>query len=108
VVQIGDARDNREERPGHISVHIDVISDDYLGTQEPHQKLIGAVLVYLDTLRVLQLSDPKGGNVELSFRDIAPSLRDFSINVINTCQEPLYCGKIHYELNGFLHVCVKR
>jgi hypothetical protein len=98
----------REERPGHVSIHIDVISDDYLETQQLRQKLLGAVLVFLDTLRVLQLSDPKDGNVELSFRDIAPSLRDFSINAINTCQELLYCGQIQYELNGFLHVAVKR
>jgi hypothetical protein len=98
----------REERPGHISIHIDVISDDYLEIQELRQKLLGAVLVFLSTLRVLQLSDPKDGNVELLFRDIVPSLRDFSITAINTCQEPLYCGQIHYELNGFLHVCVKR
>ncbi|PKG99899.1 hypothetical protein [Paraglaciecola sp. MB-3u-78] len=108
VITEGKLTGFREERPGHISIHIDLISDDYLETQELRQKLLGAVLVFLDTLKVLQLSDPKDGNVELSFRDIAPSLRDFSINAIKTCQEPLYCGEIHYELNGFLHVCVKR
>ena len=97
----------REERPGHISIHVDVISDDYLETQELRQKLLGTVLVFLDTLRVLQLSDPKDGNAELSFRDMAPSLQDFTINSINTCPEPLFCGHIHYELNGFLHICVK-
>lgn len=97
----------REERPGHISILIDVISDDYLETQELRQKLLGAVLVFLETLTMLQLSEPKDGNVEMLFRDIAPSLRDFSINAINVCQQPLYCGHLHYELNGFLHVCVK-
>ena len=108
VIKEGKMTGFREERPGHISIHIDVISDDYLETQELRQKLLGAVLVFLDTLRELQFSDPKDGNVELSFKDIVPSLRDFSINGINSCQEPLFCGHIHYELNGFLHICVKR
>ena len=108
IINEGKLNGYREERPGHISIYLDVISDDYLETQELRQKLLGALLVFLDTLKVLQLSDPKGGNVELLFRDIAPNLRGFSINAINSCQEPLYCGKIHYELNGFLHVYVKR
>ena len=108
VLTEGKVTSFREERPGHISIHVDVISDDYLETQELRQKLLGAVLAFLDTLKVLQLSDPKDGNVEMLFRDVAPSLRDFSINGINKCHEPLYCGQIHYELNGFLHCCVKR
>jgi len=108
VITEGKLTGFREERPGHITIHIDVKSDDYLETQELRQKLLGAVLVFLDALRVLQLSDPKDGNVELLFKNIAPSLQDFSINAINTCLDPLYCGQIHYELNGFLHVCVKR
>ena len=108
VITDGKLTGFREERPGHIPIHIEVISDDYVETQEIRQKLLGAGLVFLDTLQVLQLSDPKDGNVELLFRDIVPSLRDFSINGIDTCQQPLFCGHIHYELNGFLHVCVKR
>jgi hypothetical protein len=108
LIKEGKLTGVREERPGQISILIDVISNDYLETQEIRQKLVGAVLVYLDTLKVLQLSDPKDGNVQLLFRDIAPSLRDFSINAVNPCQEPLYCGHLHYELNGFLHINVKR
>ena len=108
VITEGNLTGFREERSGHISIHIDVISDDYYEIQWLCQKLLGAVLVFLDTLRVLLLSGPKDGNVELLFKDIAPSLRDFSINAINTSQALLYCGQIHYELNGFLHVCVKR
>jgi len=62
------------------------ISDDYLGTQQLRQKLLDALLVHLDTLKVLQLSDPKDGNVKLFISYIAPSLRDFSINAINISQ----------------------
>lgn len=98
----------REERPGYISIHIEIMSDDYLETQQIRQKLLGAVLVFLDTLKVLQLSDPKDGNVELLFNDIAPSLKDFSISTMDNSKEVRYSGTIHYHLHGFLHVCVKR
>jgi hypothetical protein len=50
----------------------------------------------------------KNCNVDLLFRYIVPSLRDFLLHAINTCQEPLYFGHILYELNGVLHICVKR
>jgi hypothetical protein len=108
LITEGKLKGFREERTGHISIQINVINDDYLEAQEIRQKLLGSVLVFLETLKILQLSDPKDGNVELLFRDIVPSLQDFSIEAINSCQEPLYCGQIQYRLNGFLHVCVKR
>ena len=65
------------------------------------------MLVFMDSLRVLRFRDPKDGNVELLFKDIVPSLRDFSINNINSHPDVLFCGQLHYELNGFLHICVK-
>jgi hypothetical protein len=46
----------------------------------------------------------KNCNVDLLFRYIVPSQRDFLLNAINNCQEPLYCGQILYELNGVLHI----
>ncbi|MFT4807110.1 MAG: hypothetical protein ACI9LX_000427 [Paraglaciecola sp.] len=50
----------------------------------------------------------KNYNVDLLFRYNVPSLRDFLLNTINNCQEPLYFGQILYVLNGVLHICVKR
>jgi hypothetical protein len=46
----------------------------------------------------------KNCNVDLLFRYIVPSLRDFLLNAINNRQEPLYFGHIIYELNGVLHI----
>lgn len=85
---------------------MDVIRDVYIEIQALRQKLLGAVLAFLSTLKVLQLSAPKDGNVALLFRNVVPNFHGFSPKCINKYLELLYCGQIQYELNSFVHsVC---
>jgi hypothetical protein len=97
-----------EHRHGKVSILITVLSDDYAEIQEYRQRIIGEVLVFLSTVRALRISDPKDGNVDMVFKDVAANLQNFSIDILTTCKMPVYCGQIQFELNGFLHVCIKR
>jgi len=42
-------------------------------------KQLGAVLVFIDTLKVLQPGDPKDDNIELLFKCIVPSLKQSAL-----------------------------
>lgn len=95
---------NREERPGRISIQIDIISDDYVEAQELRQQLVGGVFEFLGSLRTMTLSDPKDPNLSMLFKDIVPSMQNFVLGAIPACHEPLYCGQIQFVLNGFLHL----
>lgn len=68
---------------------MDVIRDDYIEIQALRQKLLGAVLAFLITLKVLQLSAPKDGNVALLFRVVVPNFHGFpsraSISILSYC-----------------------
>jgi hypothetical protein len=85
----------REIKLNHISLYINMLSDDYLEVQELRQKMLQAVLVLLDILRRFYLSDPKTVMLSCYLKNCTKFVK-LSINGIDPCRVLLFCGQINF------------
>lgn len=97
-----------EERPGQVKIHIEIICDDYSKTQALKQKLLGPAYLFVDSITTLILNERKDSNIQMLFTDISPALQNFKTSPVDSDQVLLYSGTMQFNLNGFLHINVRK
>jgi hypothetical protein len=97
-----------EERPGRVVLEVEICAAEYRHSQAIRELVVAPLMVHLESIRELRVSRTGDGSATLAFRDLVPSLHKLTAGADREDDHAMFCSRIEFHIDGFLHVRVMR